>query len=219
MFTDLNVFVKSNPDQLKLWEEAKDNFLCKLLDVGLNNVPKVDKEFSSMNEQEFNTWLKKVIANGIGILSEYKFKSAAKKSEPTEATKTLILLLSLEDNSTVSGTASVLEDFGRQFKVPCVHAKVAMQYNESLEMFGIEAVRKHYEFLYLLQEHKKEMEQLQMQLRNIEKELDDSNSRLVMDEGCNEEAADADVNGTNISFQKINGKFKKCLITLHAKCG
>ncbi len=67
--------------------------------------------------------------------------------------------------------------------------------------------------MYLLQEHKKEMEELQLQLSRMEKELDDSNNE-TSDNSGNEEANDTEETGINTSFQKIDGKFKKVLDNL-----
>ena len=36
---------------------------------------------------------------------------------------------------------------------------VVLPYDEKLQTFNIDETRKHHEFLYLLQEHKKDMEQ------------------------------------------------------------
>ena len=37
--------------------------------------------------------------------------------------ETLILPLSLENNATTTGTAAIAEQFGKEFGVPCEHAK------------------------------------------------------------------------------------------------
>ena len=49
----------SNPEQLKVFEKAKNQYLAKLLDVGLNAVPLSEKKIDVMSEQEFQAWLKK----------------------------------------------------------------------------------------------------------------------------------------------------------------
>ncbi len=106
----------------------------KLLDAGLNNVREPEKEFSCMSEHDFNDWLRDKMENDT-VSSEYKFNtsSATRENQVTEPTKTLLLPLSLENNASVSGTASVLEEFGRQFKIPCDHAKLVLQYDEHLK--------------------------------------------------------------------------------------
>ncbi len=57
------------------------------------------------------------------------------------------------------------------------------------------------------------MEELQLQLSRMEKELDDSNNE-TSDNSGNEEANDTEETGMNTSFQKIDGKFKKVLDNL-----
>lgn len=73
----------------------------------------------------------------------------------------MILPLSLENNATVAGTASVLEEFGKEFQIPCNHATIVLPFDEKQQNFDIDAARKHDEFMYLLQEHKNEMKQLE----------------------------------------------------------
>lgn len=172
-----------------------------------------------MNEQEFNTWLKEKNENNDNSSEHvYTFRSVAKKLQAQKSTKTLILPLSVENNATVNGTASVLGEFGQQFKIPCVHTKEALQYNESLEVFDVDAARKHYEFLYLLQEHKNEMEQLEMRLNSIENELDDSNRHeLHVDADSDDETAEANESNNSTSFQKVDGKFKKIVDNITRK--
>ena len=185
----------------------------------MNKVPRAEKEFSSMNEQEFNTWLKEKNENDDNSSEPvYTFMSVPEKQQTQESTKTLILPITLENNATVSGTASVLEEFGQQFKIPCVHTKVVLQYNESLGSFDIDAARKHYEFLYLLQEHKNEMEQLEMQLNSVDKELDASNrDELHVDADCDDEMEEVNASDNCTSFQKVDGKFKKIVDNITRK--
>ena len=112
----------------------------------------------------------------------------------------------------------LLEEFGQQFKIPCVHTKVALQYTERLGAFDLDAARKHYEFLYLLQEHKNEMEQLEMQLNTIDKELDASDRlELHVDADGHDETEEVNVSDSCTSFQKVDGKFKKIVDNITRK--
>ena len=86
--------------------------------------------------------------------------------------ETLILPLSLENNATTTGTAAIIEHFGKEFGVPCNHAKEYMPFDDKSKTFDIAAVRSHHEFLALLREHKREMAERkcstnQMILRNL----------------------------------------------------
>lgn len=114
--------LESNPDHLKKWEDTKDQYLAKLLDIGLNTVPQPVQEFSSMTEEEFTSWLKQQDLDKHKHTPTYVMKSPPTPNEAnTGCTKTLILPLSLENNSTITGTASVLEEFGEEFGIPCDH--------------------------------------------------------------------------------------------------
>ena len=135
----------------------------------------------------------------------------------TEQSKTLILPLSLENNASITGTALILEDFVKEFVIPCMYAKVVLPYDEKLQNFNIEAARKHYKFLYLLQEHKKERQQLQEQLTTLEKQLADSaETNVYQNDSVILENAERST-GIAGTFQKIDGKFKKVL-NLWRKC-
>ena len=203
---------------MKKWEESKDLYLAKLLDTGLNAVPPSKQQFSSMTELEFMTWLKKQDLNA-NSLSNRKyvmncFPTSTKSG--TDCTKTLVLPLSLENNATITGTASVLEEFGKEFNIPCNHARVVLPYDERTKTFNINDARKHHEFLYLLQGHKKDMEQLVQQLSNIEKELTDGDGPAEVE--SEEEIGNEGEDETQCTtFQKIDGKFKKIYEKLSTK--
>lgn len=81
----------------------------KLLDVGLNAVPESEQEFSTTSEKEFQAWLEK---EDFKETKEQKFKleKNTKKQREVQCCHTLILPLSLENNATTAGTASVLEE-------------------------------------------------------------------------------------------------------------
>ncbi|KAJ7374511.1 hypothetical protein OS493_004849 [Desmophyllum pertusum] len=96
-------------------------------------------------------------------------------------------------------------------------SQVVLPYDEKLQNFNIEAARKHYKFLYLLQEHKKERQQLQEQLTTLEKQLADSaETNVDQNDSVILENAERST-GIAGTFQKIDGKFKKVL-NLWRKC-
>lgn len=89
---------------------------------------------------------------------------------------------------------------------------MVLPYNEILKTFDIEAAIKHHEFLYLLEEHKNEMIELEEQLKSIEKHLPDV-------EGENMEGEESvDRTHSAVTFQKIDGKFKR-IFDKRTKCG
>ena len=85
---------------------------------------------------------------------------------------------------------------------------MVLPYNEILKTFDIEAARKHHEFLYLLQEHKNEMIELEEQLKSIEKHLPDVEGENMEGEESEKEES-VDRTHSAVTFQKIDGKFKR----------
>ena len=207
---------------MKKWDKAKDQYLAKLLEVGLNRIPASETSFDQMTEADFDNWLKhQEFAKP--YTSEYIFETPAHEQHGAVVpTNTLILPLSLEDNSTITGTASVLEYFGKDLKIACNHAKMVLPYDEKLKTFDIESARKHHEFLYSLQEHKKDMDELQKQLTSIEKTLDINSESQHGEEtgdqsGNDDDDDDETTTESTTTFQKIDGKFKKIMDKLTNK--
>ena len=189
-----------------MFEEAK-HYFTKLLDVGLNAVPNSEKKIDAMSEQEFQAWLKKQILSE-SHLQKYKLQKTLPRKKNEGPTKTIILPLSIENNATITGTAAVLEHYGQEFEIPCTHSKVVLPYDEILKTFNIEAAREHHEFLYLLQEHKNEIIQLEEQLKSIEKQLPDVEGENV-EEDSNTEEVSVDRTHSAVTLQKIDGKLKR----------
>jgi hypothetical protein len=98
---------------MKKWGDSKYLYLAKLLDTGLNAVPPSQQQFSSMTELECTLWLKKQNLNTTSVSKKkYVLNCSSTSSESTtEYNNTLVLPLSLENNATITGTASVLEEF------------------------------------------------------------------------------------------------------------
>lgn len=163
-----------------------------------------------MSEREFHTWLKSQNQQDSNSQKYmYKFQNTAPKRWTQAPTKTIILPLSIENNATITGTAAVLEHFGQEFNIPCAHAKTFLPYDESQKTFDIEAARKHHEFLYLLQEHKDEMIHFEEYLTSIEKQLPDVEEETEEGEIDGEEESSDSRSHSAVTFQKIDGKFKK----------
>ena len=61
-----------------------------------------------------------------------------------EKSDTLILPLSLENNATTTGTAAIIEEFSKEFGVPCEHAKEYLPFDDTNKVFNIEAAENIY---------------------------------------------------------------------------
>ena len=159
-----------------------------------------------MEDKEFNQWLQKqdfskstpsdydIVLPTLTITSD----SNCQKSE------TLILPLSLEDNSTTTGTAAIIEEFGKEFGVPCQHAKEYLPFDEKGKTFDLAAAREHHRFLATLHAHKSSMVNTVQQLCEAEKAFD-----LPGTEEEQEVASNCSTGTT--SQQKVHGQFKSVL--------
>ena len=82
-----------------------------------------------------------------------------------------MLPLSLENNSTLTGTAAILEQFSREFETPCKHANRQFVFNKSSKLYDLAAARKHHEFMIMLFHHRKNSITIDQQIRSTEKTI------------------------------------------------
>ena len=186
-------------DHKEIWEDWCNGYLLQLLDQGLNHVPKPPKDFGDMNESEFNLWLSKVDFNrkdDFGIL--YKINPPSKReccrNFQSMKTDLVNLPLSLEDNSTLTGTASILEKFAEEFSIPCP-SNLEIPFDTASKTFNILAARTQYEFMKSVEKHKYEMGEIVMQINSREKGFDFGNP-LFDDSG---ESSDSEEDNANVS--------------------
>ena len=162
-----------------------------------------------MDDQEFAEWLQK---------QDFRQKSTKafdvkvpdmtiKSARNCSKSETLILPLSLENNATTTGTAAIVEQFGKEFGIPCEHAKEYLPFDQKNKTFDIEAARRHQEFLASLSNHKKDMAETVRQLTEAEKGFEMQS--LEVDSSL---SADDLQSGNNI--QKENAKFQKVFDSL-----
>ena len=102
----------------------------------------------------------------IQVPETVKAHGVNKKSE------VVILPLSLENNSTITGTASILEEFGKEFSITCSHDTCFLPFNENPKTFDLKEARSRFEFIKLLEKHKVEMNELKSQHDRREKGID-----------------------------------------------
>ena len=220
---------------MKIWNEAQDSYNLQLLKIGLNQIPEPDKDFQEMTEEEFVEWLNK---QDLDQLKKNKGKYVVQVPETVKAhgvnkkSEVVILPLSLEDNSTISVTASILEEFGKEFSITCSHDTCFLPFNENTKTFDLKEARSRFEFLKLLEKHKVEMNELKSQLDRREKGIDGVASAQAEDEdflacpndednddgnandgdgddGSNAENSEHPAKSKKSVFQKVDGKFNK----------
>lgn len=167
------------PDHKKLWDDWREHYYLELLDGCLNDVPLPPKPFTEMDEAQLNTGLSKIYltnSNNNGR-KEFTINVPAKRELclNTQSSKTNIvhLPLSLEDNSTLNGTAAILEEFGKEFSIPCPQRN-AIPFHKADKKFDLLSARTQYDFIKSVNDHHVEMSEMEKQITSCEKELDGS---------------------------------------------
>ncbi len=167
------------PEHQKLWGDWCDRYYLKLLDMGRNGIPAPPKSFKDMEEPEINSWVSNVeLAESTNVgEKKYKVKVPVKQEfcKNSQVTKTDVinLPLSLENNATLTGTAAILKEFGKEFSIPCPQIN-EIPFNKSDKKFDIMAVRTQYDFIRSVDIHQTEMSEMEKQLTSMEKDLDGS---------------------------------------------
>ena len=183
-----DILIGSCPDHLSLWEEWLDHYLLKGIETALNKVP-IDNQISKMSEEEFNKWLstkefEKDEAKRVTIDLPNDEK-LIKGTASIKATQTYILSLSLENNSTLAGTASILKEFANIVNIDCNEKTEYLPYDKKLKCFSIKKAKEHHESLRILHQHNDDMADFEKLLTDTEKSVDGrtSISQNADDEG------------------------------------
>ena len=95
----------------------------------------------------YNAWIKECVSGEHYLAQEKKQLYAIElpgvsREFPMHVSDYLILPLSLHDSSTLTGTASMLEQFGEKFDIPCQHAIRNFAFDKDENVYDISAARK-----------------------------------------------------------------------------
>ena len=176
------------PDHKKLWDDWRDRYLLEFIETSFNYIPTPPKSFETMSETEFNSWLSKIDVSKLEDSQETKFKVAVPtkqvlcKNSQIVKTDVLNLPLSLEDNSSLNGTASIFDEFGKEFLLPCPKNS-EIPFNKAVKKFDLQAARTQFDFMRSVSIHQAEMLELQKQMASLEKDLDGANNDNVSSSG------------------------------------
>ena len=111
-----------------------------------------------MTETDCNTFLQSKGYTGEAeatILTN--IESNADISRSSVKSQTIILPLSLENNSTLSSTGAILDEFGRKFGIPVDSQKEYLPFDKQTKTFCIKQAREHCEFISMLKFQKDNM--------------------------------------------------------------
>ena len=92
--------------------------------------------------------------------------------QSTEKSEVINLPLSLEDNSTLTGTAAILDVFAKEFAIPQGQSSCYIEFNNATKQFDLKSACERYHFIKSFQLHQSQMIELEKQLESIEKEID-----------------------------------------------
>ena len=204
------------PEHKKLWDSWCDGYYLELLRHGLNDIPKPPKSFVDMSETEITHWLAKVDFAKHEKENEKKSKinppSKQERCSSSQSTKSNVinLKLSLEDNSTLTGTAAILEQFGKEFSIPCSH-NYEISFNKLDKTFDIMSARMQYEFMRSVDIHSAEMQHMEREMLSYEKHIDTSAQDVVDNASDSTDSEDCDtrppVSAPKNAVQKPKDKF------------
>ena len=90
----------------------------------------------------------------------------------TDKTDVINLSLSLEDNSTLTGTAAILDNFAEEFGIYHEKGNKYIEFDKTKKEFDIKSARERYFFMKSLQLHHMQMKELEKQLCSSEKGID-----------------------------------------------
>ena len=169
------IFIQSDQGKADMFGQVVDAFLLESLDCALNKIPPSRKKLKEMTESELNSFMANADFN---TQAKYRIK-APKESElvtvrgPAEKSNVHILLLSLEDNSTIVGTMSILDQLASDFSLP--NEKKGSEYlpfDSVSGTYDFHSARSHFELLISQHNHQSNMGDLERQLCSRERELD-----------------------------------------------
>ena len=174
-----------------------------------------------MSEKDCNNCLKNKLYK---ITDDLKFESNANYIDQSHSgitSKTVILPLSLENNSTLAGTGVTLDQFGKEFSIPSVSKDEILPFDSNAKTFCLKKAREHAEFNILMSHHKEQNELYSSQLSDVEKnsegkDVDEESSDISEgdddNDSGNEDAEQTDrnrVSGPETTVNTVQTLFRK----------
>ncbi|CAB4040389.1 Hypothetical predicted protein [Paramuricea clavata] len=127
-----------------------------------------------------------------------------KSTQSINKTDIFNLPLSLEDNSTLTGIASILEQFATEFNIPCDKPNGYIKFDNTEKDFDLKAARKRYSFMKLVQMHHTEMVAFEKELTSGEKYIAEADVQYTEVDGESDDS-DSDIDDATIMlFDKHN---------------
>ena len=151
----------------KKFEDAVDDLYLNWLILGLNTTGMISAgDLREFNECELKKYLERddykakdlIPLKSPSVVYEYEH-SSFKKSTVT------VLPLSLEDEASLSGTAEILAQFGKEFGIQTDKKESYILFDRKKSEFMLENARERFKFYNCLKQHKVEVERLKEALK------------------------------------------------------
>ena len=172
-----DIFLKSDEEKVSIFSEAVDQYLLDVLDISLNKVTLAAKNVKEMDEKQINSYLKS-LTESQNSTGKYDINVPTDEeilihATPTAKSNVHILPLSLEDNSTVLGTISIVDDLSKLFNLPQDKSKADyLPFDYVSGIFDAVSGRSNFELLSQ-QSHVKYMKNIEVEMRSSEKTMED----------------------------------------------
>lgn len=168
------IFIEADQEKRELFEQVTDMFLLELLDTALNKIPESSRKLKNMTESQVNAYLAKANYETTAkySINVPKLDEIVTHIPAPSKSEVHILPLSLENNSTIVGTMSILDQLATDFSLP--NNKKGTEYvpfDSLSKTWDIKLARSHYELILSQRNHKKSMRLFENQLCSQDKEL------------------------------------------------
>ena len=164
-FTFNDIALESNKDHYELWNNHVDSYLSKLLQDGLSLSTK--KPLKEMSEKECNHCLSTHSYSNSKDLEICADLSYIDSSQSHKKTNTIILPLSLENNSTLAGTCGILDQFAKEFSIPTSCQSENLPFDNNCKTFCLKQAREHAEFIFMMNHHVQAREQYELLMEGM----------------------------------------------------
>ncbi|XP_028396960.1 uncharacterized protein LOC114520826 [Dendronephthya gigantea] len=171
-----DIFLESDDEKAKLFNAFVDKYLVELLDIALNKLPFTVHQFKEMTEKQIDAYI--ATASNFESTEKYTLDIPVEKdllpnASHSSKSNVHILPLSLEDNSTIFGTMSILDKLSKDFSLPEGGKNAeCVPFNCVAGNFDVISSRAHFELLLSQKSHEQNMKRTESQMRSTRKTFD-----------------------------------------------
>ena len=165
-----DVSLEKNKAHNELWNKHLDCYFTNLLKDGLNI--STEKPLSEMSEKECDRCLSTQSyseSTEVKVSADYSYIDSSQSSRKTD---TIILPISLENNSTLTGTCAILDQFCKEFSLPNTEQSERLPFDKNTKTFSLKEAREHAEFMIMMHYHGQGRSEYQQELSSAEENED-----------------------------------------------